>query len=637
MTRGHAALNILTSRLRRDDCTNVAGPSNSTESSIAAITDAGEFERLATSTLRAADPLYRGIVHTGVNPTGQTITDSLDGISIHKALDGQCYAIACEHTITARANLKEKWLDPENGDLIKAVNKLILFRNSNPEHILRLVLTSKNTPPSDLVQDAHSKAARDSVELDIWSNDRLANALDINPDGQYIRSKFFGRPQTRLSRDLAVEISQTHLTRHGPLVSNDQLILRETQAACPAFETISSPVVFLNGSSGSGKSVFCHQVCNTLVNDGGLAFVVTHYALETSSSLGQAIRKSLVAEFPSLNLDDPVGDIVRVSEGREVRIWIEDINLSASPTDLISKLNRSAGELSGSKDSSRASKLRVLCPLWPENLRSLPNEMNKAVLSRTVDLADFSDDEAREAIKRRSFAVGVELTNVEADVVRERLGNDPLLIGLWKGEDIGNESEVLSSYVNDALSKVSQSSARSVFSLRRSVEAIASWMLENRTNEPLLEALHADFDTSGVFSDMESICSEGSIFREVVRGGQATLGFRHDRVRDALLIGKISNTFSTGEFSQSYLVDPYYSDLVARAAIKPYAPEEFWNFAKLNIPLVCFGALKHSQDKNSPNTARLQSICEELAVSGVLQKLPKQIQREIEWQIAGLI
>ena len=615
----------------------MAEPSNSTELSIAAMTDAGEFERLATSTLRVADPLYKGIVHTGVNPIGQTVTDPLDGISICRALGGQCYAIACEHTITARANLREKWLDPNNGDLFKAVGKLTSFRDSNPEHKLRLVLTSKNTPSSDLVQEAHSQAARDEVELEIWSSDKLANILDINPDGQYIRSKYFGSPQTRLSRDLAIEISQKHLIRHAPLVPSDQLILRETQSACPAIETISSPVIFLNGSSGSGKSAFCHQICNTLVNDGGLAFVVTHNALEKSSSLGQAIRKSLAAEIPSLNLDDPVGDIIRVSEGREVQIWIEDINLSTSPTDLISKLNRSAGELSGSKDSSRASKLRVLCPLWPENLRSLPTEMNKAALCRTVDLTDFSDDEAREAIKRRSFAAGFELTNVEADVVRERLGNDPLLIGLWKGEDVGKESEVLSSYVNDALSEASQSSTRSVFSLRRSVQAIASWMLENRTNEPSFEALHADFDSSDVFSDMESICSEGRLFREVLRGGQVTLGFRHDRVRDALLIGKISNTLSTGEYSHSYLLDPYYSKLVAQAAIKPNTPEEFWSFAKRNNPLICFSALKYSQDENPNRTKHLKSLCEELIEEGLLEGVPKQIRWEIEWQIAGLM
>ncbi|MGB3407656.1 MAG: hypothetical protein WBA67_09190, partial [Jannaschia sp.] len=91
-----------------------------------------------------------------------------------------------------------------------------------------------------------------------------------------------------------------------------------------------------------------------------------------------------------------------------------------------------------------------------------------------------------------------------------------------------------------------------------------------------------------------------------------------------------------GEYSDSYILDPYYSELVAQAATKPETPEEFWSFAKRNIPLVCYSALKHSQDENSNRTKHLKSLCEELIAEGVLEYVPKQIRWEIEWQIAGL-
>lgn len=225
---------------------------------IGAMNDAGEFERLATNVLRIANPLYQSIVHTGVNTAGQTIVDPLDGISICEISDGKRYAIACEHTITARSNLAEKWLDPIKGDLVKAIGKLKSFKQENPESLLRVVLTSKNPPSSDLVQKAHSEATRNLVELDIWSSDRLSTVLDVDPNGQFIRSKFFGTHQTRLSRDLAVEISKRQLARYAPLVSSNQLVKRDVRTACPALDAMSSPVVFLNGNSGSGKSAFCH-------------------------------------------------------------------------------------------------------------------------------------------------------------------------------------------------------------------------------------------------------------------------------------------------------------------------------------------------------------------------------------------
>lgn len=611
-------------------------PSNATEMLIAAMTDAGKFERLATSVLRIADPVYEKIVHTGVNTSGQTIVDPLDGISICKDTKGLDYAIACEHTITARSSLSKKWLNPIDGDLIKAVRKLKSFEKNNPAVALRLVLTSKHIPPSDLVQDAHSEAANHSVELDVWSNDRLSAVLDVDPDGQFIRSKFFGTVQTRLSRDLAVEISQQQLSIHAPLVPSDQLIVRDVFAACPALETISSPVVLLNGSSGAGKSAFCHQICSAVVDGGGLVFVVTHDVLERSSSFGQAIRESLVAEVPSLTLDDPVGELIRLSQGQEVQIWIEDINLSTSPTDLISKLGRYARELGRPKSGPQTSTLKILCPIWPENLQALSTEVNKAVQSLVVDLADFSDHEAREAIKKRRSAAGVELTNVEADEVREQLGNDPLLIGLWTGQGSGKESEVLSEYVANTLSDATKLNSRSAFSLRRSTISIAAWMLENRTNDPSFDQISAEFEATQVFRDIEAICSSGRLFREVIQGSQSKLGFRHDRVRDFLLIEAISNSLSAGDYSHDYLSDPFYADLVARAAIQSDTPTEFWDFAKSSIPLVCFGALKHSQKGNLSLTKRLLCDCEELVGSGALKNVPKQVRWEIEWQIAGL-
>ncbi len=603
---------------------------------IGAMTDAGEFERLATSVLKIADPLYERIVHTGVNTLGQTIVDPLDGISICRDEKGLGYAIACEHTITARSNISGKWLDPDEGDLITAVGKLKSYKAKNPDVALRLVLTSKHIPPSDLIQNAHSEAAKHSVELDVWSNDRLSTVLDVHPDGQFIRSKFFGTAQTRLSRDLAEEISQWQLSRHAPLASSNQLIVRDILTACPALETLSSSVVFLNGSSGAGKSAFCHQLCKGVVDRGGLGFVITHDVLERSSSLSQAIRESLVAEVPYLTLDDPVGELVRLSQRQDVQIWIEDINLSTSPTGLISKLDRISRELDGPKNDPQARTLKVLCPVWPENLRALPTEVSKIVQSRVADLTDFSDHEAREAIQKRSQAAGVELTNVEADEVREHLGNDPLLIGLWTGQGYENASEVLSEYVASAFSEVCNAHSRSIYSFRHSVISIAAWMLENRISDPSFEQLSAEFGSTQIFADIEAICSAGGLFREVSWGNQSKLGFRHDRVRDFLLIEAISNALLREDYSQSYLTDPFYSDLVARASVRAEIPVKFWDFAKSSIPLICFGALKHCQRGNPSIAKRLLNECEELVGAGLLENVPKQVRWAIEWQIAGL-
>ena len=46
---------------------------NRTKQALASITDEGLFERLATTILREANPLYESLVQTGVNADGKTV------------------------------------------------------------------------------------------------------------------------------------------------------------------------------------------------------------------------------------------------------------------------------------------------------------------------------------------------------------------------------------------------------------------------------------------------------------------------------------------------------------------------------------------------------------------------------------
>ena len=50
---------------------------------LGSITDEGLFERLATTILREAEPLYGSLVQTGVNVDGRTARAPLDGILLY--------------------------------------------------------------------------------------------------------------------------------------------------------------------------------------------------------------------------------------------------------------------------------------------------------------------------------------------------------------------------------------------------------------------------------------------------------------------------------------------------------------------------------------------------------------------------
>jgi hypothetical protein len=84
-----------------------------TTQAIAGSTDEAMFERLATAVLRAAEPVYRNLLHPGVNADGKTVMSPLDGIHF---VPGAHPAHSVHHTITGIDGLEGKWLhDPKAG------------------------------------------------------------------------------------------------------------------------------------------------------------------------------------------------------------------------------------------------------------------------------------------------------------------------------------------------------------------------------------------------------------------------------------------------------------------------------------------------------------------------------------------
>jgi len=87
----------------------VSAMEGSTRSILGRMTDAGHFETLAASVLRAAVPALAGLAETGTNPDGRPQSSPLDGIAFVPG--GRApHLVAVHHTTTASARLRGKWL-----------------------------------------------------------------------------------------------------------------------------------------------------------------------------------------------------------------------------------------------------------------------------------------------------------------------------------------------------------------------------------------------------------------------------------------------------------------------------------------------------------------------------------------------
>jgi hypothetical protein len=156
-----------------------------TMKALAAMTDEGQFELLATAVLRESEPLCAAIGHVGITTEGKTRKSPLDGIRIVKDGDGQ-RLVAAHHTTTALKSLESKWLfDPDAprkppkkknskqtatttpGDLIKTAEIVVEARERTPGLKATLFLTTNQEPDEQLVLKVVKAGAERGIDVEI--------------------------------------------------------------------------------------------------------------------------------------------------------------------------------------------------------------------------------------------------------------------------------------------------------------------------------------------------------------------------------------------------------------------------------------------------------------------------------------
>src|SRR3954452_19563286 len=80
-----------------------------TAETLEGLTDAGQFEILATRVLRLIDADSKAVVHAGVNAQGKTIPNPVDGFCLVPGGNPPRYVMAA-FTLTPREGLLGKWL-----------------------------------------------------------------------------------------------------------------------------------------------------------------------------------------------------------------------------------------------------------------------------------------------------------------------------------------------------------------------------------------------------------------------------------------------------------------------------------------------------------------------------------------------
>lgn len=584
-----------------------------TPEALAAITDEGLFERLATAILREANPLYRSLVHSGVNIAGKTIKSPLDGICFVQGADPP-HMIVAHHTITARGDLEKKWLqDPSQGnprksrrwpapagDLIKTAELVAEERVQTPDLRVTVVLTTNQEPSVALVRAVATVGRTHGIEIDLWSRSRLSHVLDSQPTGQWIRRSFLGIEQEQLSIELLQELSKKSLEIHK--LPDNPTVWIPRSLDITLMTSLRQDVTFLVAGSGLGKSVACYRRLAAHVEGGGCGIVLPHEVVVSALTLEQAVTMSLRRLHPLLAAGGPSA-LSLCSTERPLILIVEDINRSGQAQFLAEKLaGWSRGPTKGGESVS--SHWRLVCPLWPELLGSLGEQARKRIEPLVISATGFTDSEGRESVLARARVDGREMTSLRAEGISRALGCDPLLIALHDHGTEPDPAQIIKDFADRSLTRTAERTKdHPAADYRAALRALAGAMLSRRHIELTWRGVHDWGELQGEpLHLLGRLAHEGELVRLTGLSDDQRLSFRHDRVRDWVLADAAAELDRRGLLAEPVVAEPYFAEVMgAVVLVREQEGSSIVQRVKTANPLALFHALRLFSQARVPN------------------------------------
>lgn len=575
-----------------------------TAAAVAQMTDQGDFESLAAAVLREAEPRYRAHIHTGINASGKTIRDPLDGIGYLTEAE-PLHLIAFHHTTAARSKLRSKWLsqdDREPGDVTKTAGRVRDERKQQPNLKVTLVLTSTQRPDSKLVSDVHERGRAADLTVDIWDQSRLVHFLDHDPRGQRIRSQHLGITQELLSRELFHELSERSLEAHRPPSDPATWVPRDLDDRLGP--RLPYGVTFLVAGSGLGKTVASYRALKAHVEAGGLGLVLPHELVTSHVSLDRAIGDALKQLHPALDPLSP-SPISFGTFDEPILVVVEDVNRASEPNRLLERLATWSG--ASGDERPGPDRWQLICPLWPERIASLADPLRRAVESRLLAIDRYTDREGCDAVTARALTSGVRLSRLQAGEIARNLGNDPLLIGLHEGVGEADPDRTIGDFINSCLARVESSdSTCSAAELHAALRLLAREMLTRQQ----LEIRWSDArEWPALHGDVGRRINQLAHAEELVHFAGPTreqrLAFRHDRVRQWVLADAVVHLESEGQLTDEIVSDPFFAEVLATALDRMRGEPQFLSRVASANPLALFEALRASAHTQGPHHKRV--------------------------------
>jgi hypothetical protein len=344
------------------------------------------------------------------------------------------------------------------------------------------------------------------------------------------------------------------------------------------------------------------------VESGGFGLVVPHKVIDSILTVEQAVMTTLCQLHPSLAV---VGTpaLSFCSPERPLLLVVEDINRSGQ-AQLVEKI---AGwsRVPTKDDKGPPSNWRLVCPLWPEIIASLGDQVQKRIEPLIIVAGGFSESESRDAVLARAWLDGRELSPLSAEAIARALGHDPLLIALHDQSTAPDPHQTIRQFVEGSVSRAAaEAKDHPAADYREALRALAGEMLANRQIELSWHKVSGWARLQGEpLRLLSRLAHYGELIRLTGPSDDQRLSFRHDRVRDWLLADAAAELDRQDLLADEVVADPYYAEVMGTVLVWGRPKSSFLQRISSSNPLALFHALRlFGQVSTSQHEAILQAI-----------------------------
>lgn len=537
------------------------------------------FELLATAVLRFEDADCRALIHTGLNAAGRPIASPVDGFVRVPGSRPPRYVLVQHTTVTDPQKLRAKWLSglvggKEKGDLLKAVGEAEQIQSETPDAQFRVILsTSRRVAPS-LAKEVYAAADRLGLECELWEQSRFTHSLDHTPDGQWVRQVYLGRPAERLSLKLLLEIGERSLDQYAGEFrhTRPQELVDRSFDKDPGDPRTETTLRLLVGESGFGKSATAYAALAGASREGHPVLWIPAEDLIGAHSLAEAVDATLRRLHPTVEAGAGYSAIRLAPAEKRLVLAIDDLHRLDSPDTY---LHRLAGWCRPDEDQAIVRPL-VLCPTRSIQATALSEEWIER-----FRIGRMSESEAVGLLRVRNPERGSCLDEAMLRRVARALGYDPIALALFgevTADGVGEEADVwrivddvLEEYVNRQALRIADIAKTVPEDVLRALDVLALAMLRQRRLVPTWDEVRHWLAADAEALRFITLLSRDETLCRIDRAtGSSRFVFRHDRVRDHVLVRALSSVIVSE--SHDVIAEPGYTFLVSSACARSRSP-----------------------------------------------------------------